>query len=111
VELQKGNPTAFLQKINDLRAFQNLSPVADPNSPDARIDLLFHERAFTLFATSHRLGDMRRLVRQYGRDAESVFPTGAYHKDGLTFGTDVNFLVPTPEKNNPKFTGCLNRDA
>jgi len=110
-ELQKGNPTAFLQTINDLRTFQNLGPVADPNSPDARIDLLFRERAFTLFATSHRLGDMRRLVRQYNRDPESVFPTGNYHKDGLKFGTDVNFLIPTPEKNNPKFTGCLDRNA
>ena len=111
VQLQKGNPTAFLQTINDLRTFQNLGPVADPGSPDTRLDLLFRERAFTLFATSHRLGDMRRLVRQYNRDPESVFPTGNYHKDGLQFGTDVNFLIPTPEKNNPKFTGCLNRDA
>ena len=111
VQLQKGNPTAFLQTINDLRTFENLGPVADPGSPDTRIDLLFRERAFTLFATSHRLGDMRRLVRQYNRDPESVFPTGNYHKDGLKFGTDVNFLIPTPEKNNPKFTGCLDRNA
>ena len=111
VELQKGNPTAFLQKINEARAFADLTPVSDPGSPDTRVDLLFRERAFTLFATSHRLGDMRRLVRQYNRDPESVFPTGNYHKDGLKFGTDVNFLIPTPEKNNPKFTGCLDRDA
>ena len=110
-ELQKGNAATFMQIINDLRAFQNLTPVADPGLLDGRVDLLFHERAFSLFATSHRLGDMRRLVRQYGRDAESVFPTGNYHKDGLKFGTDVNFLIPTPEKNNPKFTGCLDRNA
>jgi len=110
-ELRAGNSTAFLQTINALRAFENLGPVADPGSPDASIDLLFRERAFTLFATSHRLGDMRRLVRQYGRDPESVFPTGNYHKDGLKFGTDVNFIVPAPERNNPKFTGCLDRNA
>jgi len=109
-ELQKANDAGFLQIINDLRAFQNLTPVADPGSPDARVDLLFHERAFTLFATSHRLSDMRRLVRQYGRAAESVFPTGNYHKDGLKFGTDVNFMVPSPERNNPKFTGCIDRN-
>jgi starch-binding outer membrane protein, SusD/RagB family len=110
-ELRKANNAAFVQKINDLRAFQKLSAVTDPGSAAARIDLLFRERAFTLFATSHRLGDMRRLVRQYARPAESVFPTGNYHKDGLKFGTDVNFVVPTPERNNPKFTGCINRDA
>jgi hypothetical protein len=110
-QLQKGNTAGFLQIINDLRTFQNLGPVADAGSQDGNVDLLFHERAFSLFATSHRLGDMRRLVRQYGRDAESVFPTGNYHKDGLKFGTDVNFLVPAPERNNPKFTGCLDRNA
>ena len=110
-ELRKTNTTAFLQKINDLRVFQKLTAVTDPGSPAARIDLLFRERAFTMFGTSHRLGDLRRLVRQYGRGAESVFPTGNYHKDGLRFGTDVNFIIPTPERNNPKFTGCIDRAA
>jgi hypothetical protein len=110
-ELRKANNTAFLQKINDLRAFQKLSAVTDPGSPATRVDLLFRERAFTMFGTSHRLGDMRRLVRQYTRPAESVFPTGNYHKDGLKFGTDVNFIVPAPERNNPKFTGCIDRNA
>jgi hypothetical protein len=110
-ELRKSNNAAFLQKINDLRAFQKLSAVTDPGSPAARSDLLFRERAFTMFGTSHRLGDLRRLVRQYARPAESVFPTGNYHKDGLRFGTDVNFIIPTPERNNPKFTGCIDRAA
>jgi hypothetical protein len=110
-ELRKSNNAVFLQKINDLRAFQKLGAVADPGSPAARIDLLFRERAFTMFGTSHRLGDMRRLVRQYARPAESVFPTGNYHKDGLKFGTDVNFIIPAPERNNPKFTGCIDRAA
>ena len=108
-ELKKSNNATFLQKINDLRAFQKLGPVTDPGTPAARLDLLFRERAFSMFATAHRLGDMRRLVRQYARGAESVFPTGNYHKDGLKFGTDVNFIVPAPERNNPKFTGCLDR--
>ena len=109
-QLQTGNTAGFLQIINDLRAFQNLGPAADAGSQAGNVDLLFHERAFTMFATSHRLGDMRRLVRQYGRDAESVFPTGNYHKDGLKFGTDVNWIVPAPERNNPKFTGCIDRN-
>ena len=110
-ELRKTNNAAFLQKINDLRAFQKLGAVTDPGSAAARTDLLFRERAFTMFGTSHRLGDMRRLVRQYARPAESVFPTGNYHKDGLKFGTDVNFIIPAPERNNPKFTGCIDRNA
>ena len=73
-ELRKGNTAAFLQKINDLRTFQKLGPVTDPGSSAASVDLLFRERAFTLFATSHRLGDMRRMVRQYGRASRVGVP-------------------------------------
>ena len=54
--------------LNDLRDLQGLDPVAEPGNQDEAVDLLFSERAFWLFATGHRLGDMRRLIRQYGRD-------------------------------------------
>jgi len=40
-----------------------------------------------------------------------VWPTGAYQKNGLTRGTDQNMPVPMTEKNNPSFTGCINRGA
>jgi hypothetical protein len=86
-----------------------LTPLADPGTPDERVDLLFSERAFWLFNTAHRLGDLRRLVRQYGRATESVFPTGAYFKGG-SYGTDVNIPVPQPEENNPNFAQCIDRD-
>jgi hypothetical protein len=86
-----------------------LDPLTDPGSAAEREDLLFGERAYWLFGTGHRVGDLRRLVRQYGRGAESVFPTGAYFKGG-SFGTDVNFPVPQPEENNPNFQQCLDRN-
>ncbi len=88
-----------------------MSPLADPGTTDARVNLMFRERAFSLFASAHRLGDLRRLVRQYGRGAEATYPTGAYHKDGLQLGTDLQFIIPQTEKNNPKFTGCIDRNA
>jgi starch-binding outer membrane protein, SusD/RagB family len=78
----------------------------------AQEDQIFKERAYWLFLTSHRLGDMRRLTRPttapatdisgYGRAIESVFPTGVYHKPG-TYGTDVNSPIPQAEDNNPEF--------
>jgi hypothetical protein len=86
-----------------------LPALTDPGSTAAREDLLFSERAFWLFNTAHRLGDLRRLVRQYGRATESVFPTGAYFKGG-SYGTDVNIPVPQPEENNPNFAQCIDRD-
>lgn len=109
--LRANNFTTWIGKLNEARAFYSMAPLADPGTADARVNLMFRERAFSLFASGHRLGDLRRLVRQYGRGAETVYPTGAYHKDGLQLGTDVQFIIPQTEKNNPKFTGCIDRNA
>lgn len=80
-----------------------------PTTSDAAIDLLYKERAYWLWLTGHRLGDLRRLVRVYKRDTESVFPTGALTSplDG-TYGTGTTIAVPFSERNNPNFAGCLN---
>lgn len=86
-----------------------LPALADPGTQVARENLHFRERAFWLFATGHRLGDLRRLMRQYNRTEDGVFPTGLHFKGGL-YGDDVNLPVPFSERNNPNFTGCLNRD-
>lgn len=83
-----------------------------PTTDAAAVTQLFNERAYWMYLTGHRLGDLRRLVRQYGRDAETVFPTGEQQAPlSGPYGTDVNFPVPAQEKNNPKFTGCLDRKA
>lgn len=79
-----------------------LAPLTDPGTPDARVDLLFRERAFWLFATGHRLGDMRRLIRQYGRSANTVFPTGLWWKGG-PYGNDVNLAISFGESNNTAY--------
>jgi hypothetical protein len=81
-------------------------------SQAAQVDQLFKERAYWLYLTSHRLGDLRRLVRQYNRPVESVFPTGSYHKSG-TYGTDVNVPIPQAEDNNPNFdrSACVTTQA
>ena len=75
------------------------------------MDMLFKERAFWMWLTGHRMGDMRRLIRQYRRDQAIVFPVGAMPlRRGESFGTDVNFVVPFNERNNPKFAGCIDRN-
>lgn len=70
----------------------------------------FRERAMWLFATGHRLGDMRRMIRQYGFTANEVFPIGNTTRAGQTYGSDVNLPVPQEERNNPNFNGCLDRN-
>jgi len=88
-----------------------MAALADPGTPDSRLDLLFREKAFWTFGRGERLGDMRRLIRQYGRTADQVFPIG-HHYRGATYGGDVNLPVTTDEKNgNPNFSQCTDRNA
>jgi starch-binding outer membrane protein, SusD/RagB family len=81
---------------------------AAPTTQAAAVDLLFQERAFWMWLTGHRLGDLRRLVRQYGRGAESVYPTGDQAPPLIgPYGTATTLIIPFEERNNPKFNGCL----
>lgn len=118
--LAKGQSAAYLATLNTLRASVSLPPLTDPGTPAARVNQFFHERAFWMFGQAHRLSDMRRLVRQYGRAQNTVFPTGTYTREGTDgtlrpdaapYGSDVNFPVPFDEFNNPQFTQCLSREA
>jgi len=84
--------------------------LADPGTTDGRVRLHFDERAWWLYATGHRLGDLRRMIRHYGYAEDDVFPTGTHFK-GSDYGNQVVFPIPEPETNNPNFTGCLNMSA
>lgn len=122
--LSANDVTGWLATLNGLRSGPNrvtqigtvvigataLPDLADPGTPEARVSLLFREKAFWTFARGQRLGDLRRLVRQYNRPSTAVFPEGVHFKAG-TFGADVNLPVVTDEENNPNFTGCLDRNA
>ena len=82
----------------------------DITNAGGAVNLLFAERARWMQFTAHRLGDLRRLIRQYGRPANTVFPVGPYFKPNFpVYGPDVNIPVPITEKNNPNFTACLDR--
>jgi len=75
------------------------------------VDLLFRERAFWLFLTGHRQGDLRRLIRQYGRSQSDVYPIGLYLNTAFSFGSDVTMPIPGSEFANPLYTGCISRGA
>jgi hypothetical protein len=139
--LKAGDNTAWLNTLNALRdqtsgiptvypagfppvagttgsPFLALTPLADPGTNALREDLMFRERAFWLYLSSHRLGDLRRLVRQYGRSADAVFPGGGGkpyiingNNKGGTFGNEYNLPISFDEQNNPLAAGgCINRD-
>jgi hypothetical protein len=136
--MRTGDVTTFRTMLNNARAAATtysadgepgspalpsppaLAQTAIPSTARGQQDLLFQERALSLFLTSHRVGDMRRLIWQYNRDAETVFPKGPYEPDntskaGTNYGTDVNLPIPSEESNNPVFlkgpNACINRVA
>jgi starch-binding outer membrane protein, SusD/RagB family len=113
--LQGGDLATYRTMMNQARMIQGLGPLNDQelgiNGSEAdRVDVLFRERAYAMWLTGHRFSDLRRLVRQYGRDAGEVFPTGMT-PNGQTYGTDLSFPIPFEEVNNPEFTGCISTAA
>lgn len=110
-ELDDGDFPGWLAILNQLRVDAGMAgDLADPGTTDGRVRLHFDERAWWLYATGHRLGDLRRMIRHYGYAEDDVFPTGTHFK-GSDYGNQVVFPIPEPETNNPNFTGCLNMSA
>ena len=122
--LQAGNTAGWLAAINTLRlntalyapvqtGFTRgpaLTAIADTfTNNTSRQKTHFRERAFWMFSTGHRLGDMRRMLRQYAFPADSVYPRGGYYKGGV-FGDALQLPVPFEEVNNPNFTQCTDRN-
>jgi len=122
--------TAMCAPVPGLTAGNLPDTLTDPGIDSARVDLLFRERAMWLYLTGHRQGDLRRLVRQYGRDRENVWPSGVYFNpgssiwynipssaNGTPYGTDVVFTTEEVSQSggnettyNPLYHGCLNLD-
>jgi starch-binding outer membrane protein, SusD/RagB family len=118
-KLQAGDIAGMMTILNALRAAKPtigivaipaLAPLATPADQVSATSLLFREKAFWTFGRGQRLPDLRRLIRQYKRTEDTVFPTGGYFKGG-SFGHDVNIPVPSSEQVNPLFHGCLDRNA
>jgi hypothetical protein len=120
-KLNANDITGMMTILNALRtAPQKLGPLqvpamtalTAPATQGAAVDLFFREKAFWQFGRGNRLGDLRRLIRQYGRTQDTVFPVGKFHKPGgASYGTDVNLPVTDNELQNPNFKGCLDRNA
>lgn len=107
--------TTWLNLLNSLRSTVGLPELADPGTHEARVDLIFRERAFWNFLLGQRHGDLRRLVRQYGREPHNTFPTGTYHNIKGTFILFGDAMVFTPDlneyQNNFRFQSCEDYNA
>lgn len=118
-DLQQRNVAGWATILNDLRASVGIPALPVDSTTSAtdtlRQNVMFRERAFWMYGTGHRLGDLRRLVRQYHRAQTNVFPTGAMPVNQgmgtMYYSNNTNFVPPQAERNNnPYYKGCLNRD-
>lgn len=114
--------TSWHAGIGAVAGLRPLTDPADDSLPpgatalDVRLDLLFRERAYWLYITGHRQGDLRRLVRHYNRDAEQTYPSGSYGRNGAQFGAryGTEVVVPTSDRErdlNPLYQGCFDMEA
>jgi starch-binding outer membrane protein, SusD/RagB family len=118
--LQANDFTGMMTILNGLRAAPpaihgTYTPAVLPALPvpanrTAAVRLFFREKGFWTFGRGQRLGDLRRMIRQYGFTQDQVFPSGRFFKGG-NYGTQVNLDVSSAELNNPNFTACIDRNA
>jgi hypothetical protein len=113
--LHAGDVSGWTAALNAARADSGLTGLTTDSTTLAstafRQNVMFRERAFWLYLTAHRLSDLRRLIRQYGRGSETVFPTGIDAITGAPYGTSILFPVSSDESNNPNFHGCFDNNA
>jgi starch-binding outer membrane protein, SusD/RagB family len=120
-KLAGGDIAGWLVTLNTLRAgptpdgpltITGMAPLTDPGTATARLKLMFRERAFWTFGRGQRLGDLRRMVRQYAFTPAQVFPGegGTWFKTSTPYGHDYNIPVSSDELNNPNFHGCTDRN-
>lgn len=94
------------QHVQTFQSALPMAPLADPGTADGQRQLFFQERALWLYNTGHRMGDLRRLVRQYGLAQSAVFPSGPFYRGG-NYGSNVAFYVRFEEQNNPNYNPAL----
>jgi hypothetical protein len=118
-KLQANDIAGMMTILNALRTappklgnFQpaTMTALPTPATQDAAISLYFREKALWQYARGQRLSDLRRLVRQYGRAQDKVYPSGQQYK-GVPYGSDTAMPVPDAERVNPQFSGCLDKNA
>lgn len=101
--LDDGRRAEFFAFHSALRTAAGMDGLEDTGQTAGElVDLHFEERARWLWLTAHRLGDLRRLMRQYGRLEDEVFPIGPTVRNRAR-GDMVTLRVPFTERENPSY--------
>jgi hypothetical protein len=94
-------------RVNAISPAMQLLPADSTTtaSPSLQLEVMFRERAFWLFGTGHRLGDLRRLAHWYGISPNSLYPVGPYQGGTTDYGSSVVYPV-SGEGPDPNYHGC-----
>ena len=122
-KLNANDVAGMMTTLNALRASAQtigafkvaaMTALSAPADQASATSLFFREKALWQFERGWRMNDLRRLVRQYGRTQDKVFPSGIFIRNGTptgNYGSQVAFPVPDAEMYNPNFHGCLDTKA
>ncbi len=101
---------SWIDVINNLRATVGLGDLVAPANKADAVEMIFDERASWFYLQATRLGDMRRLVRYYGKSTFNVYPSGPYSRGGLVTTRYGEATVFTPDESeyshNYRYQGC-----
>jgi hypothetical protein len=104
------NYASILAMATEAGNVEPLGLLNDPGVMKERVKLLLDERLAWMAMTGHRLGDLRRLLREDPYrgmfTADEIFPSGRYFKAG-DYGTDVNLAMDFDEQNNPSWNTSM----
>ncbi len=120
--LREGDIPGWASRLNDLRQHALPTPMNALNTDSTinasdvlREDVMFRERAFWLYVTGRRFGDLRRRVRQYSRPFGEVFTVGTNPyviSVQKIFSGWANLGPPVRDiETSPKYSGCIHRNA
>jgi len=99
-----------------------LPALTDSGTAVGRLRQVMSERAYWMYATGHRQGDLRRMLRPpysgapYNLTQSQVYPSGLYSNPRYTgataaYGNDVVALpAPSEKKQNLKYAGCFDQN-
>src|SRR6185437_5801159 len=86
-QLNAGNIGGMMTTLNALRTSPQtigiftipaMAALPTPADKTAATNLFFREKALWQYERGWRMGDLRRLVRQYGRTQDQVYPNGKF---------------------------------
>jgi hypothetical protein len=105
-DIFNGNYAAGKTIMDNLRATVGLAPLPPAAGSKNQILQVLSERAFWMYVTGHRLGDMRRVLRAPYNAAPFSFVQSDVYGTGPGLSPTLEFPTPQLTNPNPNYVAC-----